>query len=57
MMLLWLIALAHAEKLLFGDQEKERELQEFTTLMDAIAQNMTGDERTEFEAYAKILGE
>jgi len=55
MMLLWLIALAHAEKLLFGDQEKERELQEFTTLMDAIAQNMTGDERTEFEAYAKIL--
>ena len=57
MRLLWLIALTHAEKLLFGDQEKERELQEFTTLMDAIAQNMTGDERTEFEAYAKILGE
>ena len=57
MRLVWLIALTNAEKLLFGDQEKERELQEFTTLMEAIASNMTGDERSEFEAYAKILGE
>ena len=34
-----------------------QDLQQFKEMMNTIASNMTGEERVEFEAYAKILGE